>query len=64
MKSWLRATNSKQLECCLKMLYFEKSAFRVDVVENSRRKIEYHIEVDVSPDKFEELHERYRIQIS
>jgi len=58
------ATNPKQLDLCLKMLYAEKMPFSVVVVETTKGKITYHIGISSDAQTFELLLERYRILVS
>lgn len=62
---YLRATSGKQLDICLRMLFFDKVHYIVRTVENDRHKIEYRVELtSVDDGKADELEERYRILIS
>lgn len=61
---YFRATNDKQLGICLRMLYAEGIQGLVEVVKNSKGKIEFHIRIDTDEDMFYELLERYDILIS
>lgn len=61
----LQATNAKQLDICLRMLYADGIDFRVRVVENSKQKIEYRIALHTDDEEiYRKLLERYRILVS
>ena len=57
------AKNPKQLDICLKLLYAEHIAFKVNVQESNKGKIEYAIYAEVDEQKGR-LQEKYRILIS
>lgn len=63
MRSFM-AKNPKQLDLCLRLLYFEKVPFLVEVCETNKKKIAYEIKVEVTEQKMDELVEKYRILIS
>lgn len=58
------AKNAKQLNLCLRLLYAEHVPFSVNVRENTKKKIEFMISVEVSEQRMNELEEKYRILIS
>lgn len=58
------AINNKQLGVCLRMLYANGYQGRVETVVNVKRRIEFHIRVDVSEERFRELDAIYRTLIS
>lgn len=59
-----RANTAKQLDICLRMLYAERVYFHVNVVETSKGKIVYEIDVKATDEQLAALQERYRILIS
>ena len=60
----LMATNAKQLDICLKLLYAEHVDFDVSVYETEGKKVAYKVTVDAETQTVEELREKYRILIS
>lgn len=58
------AKNAKQLNLCLNLHYAEYVSLSVDVRENTKKKIEFMISVEVSEQRMNELEEKYRILIS
>lgn len=56
--NYFRATSDKQLGICLKMLYAEGIQGDVQVVKNSKGKIEFHIYIE-EQEKIEMLKTRY-----
>ncbi len=58
------AINNKQLGVCLRMLYAKGYQGRVETVMNVKHRIEFHIRVDVSEERFRELDAIYRTLIS
>jgi len=58
------ATNPKQLDLCLKMLYAERIPFSVVVVETTKGKITYHVGIKADEQTCSALNERYRILVS
>lgn len=57
--NYLVAKNDKQLGIALKLLHTEKEAFEVDVFENEKQKIEFHIIVKTDETRFNELKAKY-----
>ena len=61
--NYLVAKNDKQLGIGLKLLDTEKEAFEVDVFENEKQKIEFHIIVKTDETRFNELKAKYENSI-
>ena len=61
--NYLVAKNDKQLGIALKLLHTEKEAFEVDVFENEKQKIEFHIIVKTDETRFNELKAKYENSI-
>jgi len=57
--NYLVAKNDKQLGIGLKLLHTEKEAFEVEVFENEKQKIEFHIIVKTNETRFNELKAKY-----
>lgn len=58
------AINNKQLGVCLRMLYANGYQGSVETVMNSKHRIEFHISIAVSNERFQELDAVYRTLIS
>ena len=58
------ATNPKQLDLCLRMLYAEKMTFSIKVDETTKGKIVYRIGITADEQTCVALKERYRILVS
>lgn len=61
--NYLIAKNDKQLGTSLKLLYTEKEAYKVEVVMNEKKKIEFHIVVEADEARFNELKTKYEALI-
>ena len=61
--NYLLAKNDKQLGIALKLVYIEKEAFKVDVFENEKQKIEFRIFVEADEARFNELKAKYEALI-
>lgn len=61
--NYLVAKNDKQLGIALKLLHTAKEAFEVDVFENEKQKIEFHIIVKTDEIRFNELKAKYENSI-
>lgn len=58
------AINNKQLGVCLRMLYAKGYQGRVETVMNVKHRIEFHISIDASKERLEELKAVYQTLIS
>ena len=58
------AINNKQLGVCLRMLYANGYQGYVNTVMNSKHRIEFHISIDASEERFQELKVVYQTLIS
>lgn len=63
MKYFL-ATNAKQLDLCLKMLFAESIEPTVKTLRNGKGKIFYRVGASIDEATFNKLNERYSIMIS
>lgn len=61
---YLLATCDKQLGIALRMLYAERVQAYVETTMNDKGKIEFHVQLDVSVERFAQLEQRYKIMIS
>lgn len=61
---YLLATCDKHLGIALRMLFAENIEGFVETVLNAKGKIEFHVLVDVSEERFAQLERRYKILIS
>lgn len=57
------ARSDRQLGICLRLLYANGIQGHVETVLNSKMRIEFHIRI-TEVERFEELYEKYLIQIS
>ena len=58
------AKNDKQLGICLRMLLAEGLEARLEMIFNSKGKVEFHVMTDVNFERFDELNYRYKTLIS
>ena len=57
------AKSDRQLGICLRMLYANGIQGHIETVLNSKMRIEFHITI-TEMERFDELYEKYLIQIS
>ena len=50
--NYLVAKDDKQLDICLRMIYPEQKTFKIDPVINEKGKMEFHVVVELSEERF------------